>query len=34
VDAAHYGLNQGQIVEEEGPDGSVKRVRVVAPELY
>jgi hypothetical protein len=34
VGAAHYGLNQGQIVEEEGPDGSVKRVRVVAPELY
>jgi hypothetical protein len=34
VGAADYGLNQGQIVEEEGPDGSVKRVRVVAPELY
>jgi hypothetical protein len=32
--AAHYGLNQGQIVAEEGPDGSVKRVRIVAPELY
>jgi hypothetical protein len=31
---AHYGLNQGQIVEQKGPDGSVKRVRIVAPTLY
>ena len=29
----HYGLNQGQIVEEKGPGGSVKRVRIVAPTL-
>jgi Protein of unknown function (DUF2865) len=34
ADGAHYGLNQGQIVEQEGPDGSVKRVRIVAPTLY
>jgi hypothetical protein len=27
----HYGLNQGQIVEQKGPDGSFKRVRVVVP---
>jgi hypothetical protein len=31
---AHYGLNQGQVVEQKGPDGSVKRVRIVAPTLY
>jgi hypothetical protein len=31
---AHYGLNQGQIVEQKAPGGSVKRVRVVAPALY
>jgi Protein of unknown function (DUF2865) len=31
---AHYGLRQGQIVEQKGPDGSVKRVRIVAPTLY
>lgn len=31
---AHYGLSQGQIVEQKGPDGSVKRVRIVAPTLY
>jgi hypothetical protein len=30
---AHYGLKQGQIVEQKGPDGSVKRVRIVAPTL-
>ena len=34
VGAAHYGLNQGQIVEEEGPGGSVKRVRIVGQALY
>jgi hypothetical protein len=28
---AYYGLNQGHIVEQRGPDGSVKRVRIVAP---
>jgi hypothetical protein len=28
---AHYGLNQGQVVEQKGPDGAVKRVRIVAP---
>jgi hypothetical protein len=27
----HYGLNQGQIVEQKGPDGSFKRVRIVVP---
>ena len=27
----HYGLNQGQIVEQKGPDGSLKRVRIVVP---
>jgi hypothetical protein len=26
----HYGLTQGQIVEQTGPDGSIKRVRIVA----
>ena len=31
---AHYGLNQGQVLEQKGPDGSVKRVRTVAPTLY
>lgn len=31
---AHYGLKQGQIVEQKGSDGSVKRVRIVAPTLY
>jgi hypothetical protein len=34
ADGAHYGLNQGQIVEQKGPDGSVKRVRIVGPTLY
>lgn len=29
--ATHYGLNQGEIVEEKGPGGSVRRVRIVAP---
>jgi hypothetical protein len=29
---AHYGLNQGQIVEQKGPDDVVKRVRIVPPE--
>ena len=28
---AHYGLNQGQIVEQKGADGTVRRVRIVAP---
>ena len=28
---AHYGLDQGEIVEQQGSDGSVKRVRIVAP---
>ena len=27
----HYGLDQGQIVEQKGPDGTVKRVRIVVP---
>jgi hypothetical protein len=31
---AYYGLNQGQIIEQKGQDGSVKRVRIVAPTLY
>jgi hypothetical protein len=31
---AHYGFSQGQIVEQKGPDGSVKRVQIVAPTLY
>jgi hypothetical protein len=31
---AYYGLNQGRIEEQKGPDGSVKRVRIVAPTLY
>jgi hypothetical protein len=30
----YYGLNQGQIMEQKGQDGSVKRVRIVAPTLY
>ena len=30
----HYGLKQGRIVEHKGPDGAVKRVRIVAPTLY
>jgi hypothetical protein len=30
----YYGLNQGQIIEQQGQDGSVKRVRIVAPTLY
>jgi hypothetical protein len=34
VGGAHYGLYQGQIVEEEGPGGSVKRVRIVGQALY
>jgi hypothetical protein len=29
---ASYGVNQGQIVEETGPDGSMRRVRIVAPQ--
>jgi Protein of unknown function (DUF2865) len=28
---AHYGLNQGQIVEQKGPDGMARRVRILAP---
>jgi hypothetical protein len=28
---AHYGVNQGQIVEQKGPDGTMRRVRIVAP---
>ena len=28
---AHYGLNQGQIVEQTGADGTVRRVRIVLP---
>jgi hypothetical protein len=28
---AHYGVNQGQIVEQQGPDGAIRRVRIVAP---
>jgi hypothetical protein len=31
---AHYDLNQGQLVEQIGPDGSARRVRIVAPTLY
>ena len=31
---AHYGLNQGQIAEQRSADGSVKRVRIIAPTLY
>ena len=31
---AHYGLEQGQIVEQRSADGSVKRVRIIAPTLY
>jgi hypothetical protein len=31
---AYYGLNQGQVVEQKSQDGSVKRVRIVAPRLY
>ena len=31
---AHYGLDQGRIIEQKGSDGSVKRVRIVAPTLY
>lgn len=31
---AYYGLNQGQIVEQVDPSGSVKRVRIVGPTLY
>ena len=30
----HYGLSQGRVVEQKGPDGLVKRVRIVAPALY
>jgi hypothetical protein len=29
----HYGLNQGRIVEQADPDGSIKRVRIIAPTL-
>jgi hypothetical protein len=28
---ASYSVNQGRIVEESGPDGSMRRVRIVAP---
>ena len=28
---AHYGLDQGEVVEQQGSDGSVMRVRIVAP---
>ena len=28
---ATYSLNQGKIVEEAGPDGSIRRVRIVTP---
>jgi hypothetical protein len=28
---AHYGLNQGQIVEQTGADGTVRRIRIVPP---
>jgi hypothetical protein len=31
---AYYGLKQGEIIEQKGQDGSVKRVRIVAPTLY
>ena len=31
--ASHYGLNQGRIVEQADPDGSTKRVRIIAPTL-
>jgi hypothetical protein len=30
---AIYGVNQGQTVEEAGPDGKPRRVRIVAPEF-
>ena len=30
---AIYGVNQGQTVEEAGPDGKPRRVRIVAPAL-
>jgi len=33
TDGAHYGLKQGQIVEQRGSDGSIRRVRIVAPTL-
>jgi hypothetical protein len=26
----HYGLTQGQILEQKGSDGSIKRVRIIA----
>jgi hypothetical protein len=29
-----YGLEQGQIVQQKSSDGSVKRVRIIAPTLY
>ncbi|HEY1451901.1 MAG TPA: DUF2865 domain-containing protein [Roseiarcus sp.] len=31
---AHYGLGRGQVVEQRGQDGSVRRVRIVEPTLY
>lgn len=31
---AHYDLHQGRVVEQIGPDGSARRVRIVAPTLY
>ena len=32
--SAHYGVNQGRIVEQNGPDGSVRRVRIIAPTIH
>jgi hypothetical protein len=29
--SAYYDLNHGQAVGQKGPDGSVNRVRIVAP---
>jgi Protein of unknown function (DUF2865) len=31
--SAHYGLNQGSIIEQKESDGSVKRLRIVVPTL-
>jgi hypothetical protein len=31
TDGVHYDLNQGQVVEQKGLDGAVRRVRIVAP---
>jgi hypothetical protein len=30
---AYHDLNQGQVVGQKGPDGSVNRVRIVVPEI-